>query len=166
MIGEKPAPAALLILPSQMKAKAGSGGLEDWIMADAQKKMEAQAEDFTPIANEQIQALEDAITKTISGELSGEEMVEALIYPAMQLKAQGTMFKYPVITEICNTLVNFLDTLGEDIDDDALDVLTAHQKSISAILHHKLSGNGGDAGHALRNALLDVCTRYYKTLEK
>jgi hypothetical protein len=154
--------AELITPPNILKEKVGSGGLDETVLVKAQAMLESNTVDFAPIATMLLDSLGEAIQKVTSGTLTGEPAIEAMIYPAMQLKAQGTMFHYALVTDISDTLVNFLETVSI-VDKDVLDIVSAHRKAIAATVTGRIKGDGGKTGADLRNALLDACNRYYRT---
>ncbi len=56
-----------------------------------------------------------------------------MLYPAMQLKANGGMFRYPLITRISETLLQFLEVIAEP-DQDAIEIVLAFHTTIQAVL--------------------------------
>lgn len=153
--------AELIMPPNKLKEKVGNGGLDAKIISRAQDLIESNTEDFRPIAATLIDMLETELIKTQSGQLKGEAAIEAIIYPAMQLKAQGAMFKYPLITDISGTLVGFLEVI-RDCNKDALDIVIAHKMAIKAVLRAQIKGDGGAQGTALREELREACVRYFQ----
>lgn len=153
--------AELITPPNKLKEKVGSGGIDENVINKAQTLLENNTVDFKPIAAMLIELLTEAITDAKNGNSKGEAAIEAMIYPAMQLKAQGTMFHYPLVTDISNILVNFLETVT-NVDKDVLDLVVAHKMSINAVLASQIKGDGGKVGKELRDALMDACNRYYK----
>jgi len=154
--------AELIAPPNRLKEKVGGGGIDETVLNKAQELLENNTVDFKPIALMLVDLLHEAISDAKSGTTQGEEAIEAMLYPAMQLKAQGGMFHYPLISEISNILVNFLETVT-DTDKDVLDIVVAHKMSINAVLGSQIKGDGGKVGRELRDALLDACARYYKS---
>ena len=154
--------AELITPPNRLKEKVGAGGIDENVLQKAQAFLENNTVDFKPIASMLVDLLHEAISDCKSGAITGEEAIESMLYPAMQLKAQGGMFHYPLISEISNILVNFLETVT-DTDKDVMDIVVAHKMSINAVLNSQIKGDGGKVGRDLRDALLDACARYYKT---
>lgn len=154
--------AELISPPNRLKEKVGSGGIDETVLMKAQELLERNTINFEPIANMLLDLLVEAIADAKSGTTKGEEAIEAMIYPAMQMKAQGSMFHYPLISDISHILVNFLETV-EDMDRDVLDIVVAHKMSIKAVLASHLKGDGGKTGKELREALMEACGRYYRT---
>lgn len=154
--------AELISPPNTLKEKVGAGGLDDTVLVKAQAMLENNTVDFIPIASMLLEALGNAIQNAKDGGSEGEAAIEALIYPAMQLKAQGGMFHYSLITEISDILVNFLETVT-DVDKDVLEIVTAHRMAIGAAVTGKIQGSGGATGVALRDELMNACNRFYKS---
>ena len=154
--------AELISPPNRLKEKVGSGGIDETVVNKAQELLERNTIDFEPIANMMLDLLADAINDAKAGNIKGEEAIETMLYPAMQMKAQGTMFHYPLISDISHILVNFLETVNT-MNRDVIDIVVAHKMSIKAVLASHLKGDGGKTGKELREALMDACTRYYKT---
>lgn len=153
--------AELISPPNRLKEKVGSGGIDEAVLMKAQELLEKNTINFEPIANMLLDLLVEAIADAKAGTIKGEEAIEAMIYPAMQMKAQGSMFHYPLISDISHILVNFLETV-EDMDRDVLDIVVAHKMSIKAVLASHLKGDGGKTGKELREALMEACGRYYR----
>lgn len=160
---QRAAAAELITPPNKLKAAVGSGGIDTQQIRSAQRALEVTASvtDFRTIAMPLLNALKAAFDEARSGKATGPEALEAMMYPAMQMKAQGGMFKYTLITEICNTLVNFLETL-DNLDKNAIEIVDAYIKTIHIIIKNAMNGDGGPKGKALRDALTDACNRYYR----
>jgi len=154
--------AELIAPPNRLKEKVGSGGIDETVLIKAQELLENNSIDFKPIAQMLVDLLHEAIADVKSGGLKGEQAIEAMLYPAMQMKAQGSMFHFPLISEISNILVNFLETV-DNTDKDVMDIVVAHKMAINAVLSSHIKGDGGKVGRELRDALLDACARYYKS---
>ncbi|MDY0008975.1 MAG: hypothetical protein RBS08_04650 [Bdellovibrionales bacterium] len=154
--------AELISPPNRLKEKVGSGGIDENVLQKAQELLERNTINFDPIANMLLDLLVEAIADAKSGALKGEDALGAMIYPAMQLKAQGTMFHYPLVSDISHILVNFLETV-EDLNRDVLDIVVAHKMAIKAVLASQLKGDGGKTGKELREALMEACGRYYRS---
>ncbi len=158
---EKPRKARKLTPPNILKEKVGSGGLPPEILVKAQRLMKENDTDYRPIAEELLQKLDAALENIQQGALQGAEAVKALLAPAMSFKAQGAMFNYDLVTEIADTLVNFLETV-EGIDHNALRVVTAHRVAIAGVMRANLRGREAAFGKKLRTELQDTCDKYHR----
>ena len=155
--------AEFITPPNVLKHKIGSGGLEPATLVKAQELLANNTTDFKPLARELLADLETSIQDTRNGVTHGEAAVEAMLYPAVQLKTQGAMFHFPLVSEISDILVNFLETITTPPSEDVLEIVTAHKMAISVIVSSNMTGNGTIQAQELKNSLLAACSRYYKT---
>lgn len=148
--------------PNVLKAKVGSGGLSENILDKAQKMIENNTVDFIPLAEMYLEALSksiDAIKNGASEHDDDEYSINSLIYPIMQLKSNGGMFKYPLISDISASIIQFLEVI-EKTDSEVVEIVTAFHTTIRAIISNRIQGSGGDHGKALIKELSDACHRY------
>lgn len=155
--------AEKIVPPNVLKKKVGSGGFDKKKIEKAQELIENNEIDFTPVAQELLGDLQTIIADIRSGKLGGESAIEKLFFPAMQLRTQGGMFQYPLVSKICDVLINFLETVKAP-DADAMEIVAAYHRTLSAVLSKDMKGKNfaGGAGGDLCKALTDACGRYYK----
>ncbi len=148
---------------TSLKKKVGHGGLSDDILEKAQTLLEKNTVDFEPLCNMYLSALQQGIeaAKNIGGDDDVEHTLSQMIYPAMQLKANGGMFHYSLITSIADKLIQFLEVLKEP-DEEALDIIRAYHTSMRAVIQGKIKGDSGQHGKDLLLALEKACVRYFK----
>lgn len=147
--------------PNTLKAKVGHGGLSDDILNAAQEMLDQNTLEFEPWALEYLEALGKAI-EIAKGNLKPDETehnIALMIYPVMQLKAHGGMFRYPLISKISDRLIALLEVLGEP-DIESLEIILAFHTAIKAIIRDKITGDGGMIGSALLDALTQACQHY------
>jgi len=150
--------------PNTLKAKVGSGGLSDSILEKAQLLLENNSVDFQPLAEMYLGSLMRGIDEANANcdkDIDPEITIATMLYPAMQLKANGGMFHYPLITVISDKLVQFLEVL-EDADIDAIEIVLAFHTTIRAVVLGKITGDGGRHGQELIDALDQACMRYFE----
>jgi len=154
--------AELIVPPNKLRGKVGYGGIDTVVLQKAQELIEKNTGDFIPVAEMYLTALAENISKAQKGDFENDEIaIEALITPAMQLKGQGAMFNYPLITEICSILVSFLEVVKK-LDGDAFDAVLAHKMTLKAVISSRIESDGGAQGRALVDALKDACVRYFQ----
>lgn len=150
--------------PNFLKQKVGSGGLPPEILTKSQKFIEENPVDFTPFAKEYLVRLQGMVKDIKAGRLSGEEAIDSLTVTAMQLKANGGMFGYHLLSEVGDVLLNFLENIVE-LNAEAVSVIEAHLTTMHVILANMLRGDGGQEGLALSSELYQACRRYFKKYE-
>ena len=152
----------MVVPPNRLKEKVGSGGFDEKVVVKAQDQIKNNTVDFRPIAAELMVQLRKAVADTRSGSIQGDAALREIMAPAMQLKAQGSMFHYPLVSEISNILVNFLETVT-NVDADVIEIIVAHKSSINAVLSGQIGEEDkAKVGKELCSALHATCERYAK----
>lgn len=146
-----------------LKAKTGSGGLSEEILNRAQLLLENNTVDFLPLAEMYLDSLMKGIdaAKNSTREDDKEYLISSMLYPGMQLKANGGMFHYPLVTRISDHLIQFLEVI-EEADIEAIEIVLAFHTTIRAVVLGKIKGDGGKHGDDLVTALSDACMRYFQ----
>lgn len=163
---EKRRNAEFIKPPNHLKKKVGEGGIAENILNKAQALLENADYDFLPLAEKYLQAMMtgiDVARKVNAGteEHDDETVIAGIIYPAMQLKANGSMLHYPLVTQVAERLVHFLEVI-ERLDDDVIDIVLAYHTSTRAVVMGRVAGDGGQYGEELKQALNDACMRYFE----
>ena len=160
--------AEFIKVPNTLKIKVGSGGLSEEILHKAQTLLEHNTVDFVPLADMYLDTLMRSIEQTRHMEDETEDIethIASILYPTMQLKANGGMFHYPLVTKISDRLIQFLEVLIEP-DEQAIEIILAFYTTIRAIIHGRITGDGGEHGEALFDALNGACYRYLEKYPK
>lgn len=149
--------------PNTLKAKVGSGGLSEQILEKAQALLENNSVDFQPLAEMYLGSMMKGIefANNPGPDSDDEGIIASMLYPAMQLKANGGMFHYPLVTMIADRLVQFLEVV-EVPDIDAVEIVLAFHTTIRAVVLGKITGTGGRHGEELVAALSEACMRYFE----
>lgn len=147
--------------PNDLKQKVGNGGLDEAVLEKAQKLIETASVDFLPMGKRYLTALEEGLSLSHSRahELDSETLISTMLYPAMQLKANGGMFGYQLVTSVASRLVQFLEVLDTP-NEDALEVVNGFATVLRSIIMGQIEGNGGDHGPELYEALDEACERF------
>lgn len=149
--------------PNLIKTKVGEGGLSDAILDRAQKLIENNPSDFVPLAEIYLARMKEGIKKAQNAsadEEDSEYLIAGILYPCAQLKANGGMFHYHLVTRIAERFVQFMEVI-ESIDPEALEIAEAFYTTIKAVVHGKVKGDGGKYGEELVEALNHACMRYF-----
>jgi len=161
---QKPRRKAEFIKPINiLRSKAGYGGLDEDILSKAQALLENNSVDFLPMAEMYLSGMMRGIERARNpapGE-SEEILIAGMLYPTMQLKANGGMFRYPLVTRIGDKLIQFLEVI-EATDKDAIEIVLAFHTTMRAVLMGRVIGSGGKHGDELMQALEAACLRYFQ----
>lgn len=141
------------------KQKVGEGGIPADRLSRAQSFIENTKVDFKPYAAAYLKAVESAISAYEAGQLSAREAIDRMTIPVMQLKANGGMFRYGLVSEIADTLLYFMEKI-ERLNADSLSVVRVHVSALHSITSNGIAGFGGQEGRALLDELDRACERY------
>lgn len=143
-----------------LQQKVGMGPVDAKLIKRSQKLIENNEIDFVPMAQEYLDLLEQAIKDAKENKHDDQKILQDMIDPVMQLKANAAMFDYALVGSLANIMLNFLETI-ESIDKDVLEIVKAHQKTLVMILTNKMTGDGGPFGQELSAELKEACKRYF-----
>lgn len=149
--------------PNILKAKVGGGGLAEDILNKAEKLLEENTVDFVPLGEMYLDALGRGLQEArenMNDPGDHENIISGMLYPGMQLKGNGGMFHYALVTTIANTLVQFLEVI-ERVDAEAIEIAQGCHTTLRAVIQGRIKGDGGQRGKELHQALLDACDRYF-----
>jgi hypothetical protein len=147
--------------PNILREKCGVGGINPDVLKKAQTFIDENDLDFTPFAEDFLNKLDVALAAARKNTARTKETLATISRPVMELKANGAMFEYPLISDVAGILLNFLENL-QGLNDDALDIVIVHRRTLHVIVTSRLRGTGGKDGQALLQELVDACERYFK----
>lgn len=146
--------------PNKLKEKIGSGGIPPHILKKGQEYLESNAVDFTPYASDFHHNLRNYMSRVQAGAPADETLLE-ISKIIMQLKANGSMFHYQLLSMTSDVLLRFMEKV-KVIDKDFIDIVTVYTNILNIIISKRLRGNGGHEGYALTQELHSACQRYNK----
>ncbi len=149
--------------PNILKAKAGSGGISEAILDRAQDLLENHTVDFAPLAAIYIKQMKEGIDEAAALEkpTDSEKVIEKILMPCVQLKANGTMFHYPLVTRIADRFVQFMEVV-ERLDEETIDISNAFLTALNIVISGKIKTDGAAHGEALVEELNGACMRYFE----
>jgi uncharacterized protein (UPF0335 family) len=146
--------------PNTLKLKVGEGGIPAYVLKQCQSYLESNPVDFTPYGHRYLGQLKEIKTRADRGNVELDAIHDDLANIVMQLKSNGSMFHYQLVSMISDVMLRFLEH-AERLDQDFLDIYTVYINVLEIILIKKLRGNGGPEGYALTQELHNACLRYY-----
>jgi hypothetical protein len=144
-----------------LREKIGSGGIDPIKLQHAQDYLDNNDVDFEPYAHEFLHRLDRAIAEARNVPTPDRTVINKIIRPIVDLKANGSMFKYKLLGEVAEILMNFLEEI-QKLDKDAFNLLDVNYKTMHAIIKNRLTGDGGASGKALADELYQATRRYRK----
>lgn len=150
---------------TELKEKLGDGGLNSRVIELAQRMIDNAGIDFLPLGQRFLVGLQEGarIAATRYGEGDDEGLVNAMLFPAVQLKANGGMFGYPLVTAVAGRLVRFLEYV-DSVNEDMLEVVGGFITALQALLmlHSQSRREAEPQGVELYKALDEACARYFQ----
>lgn len=146
--------------PNTLKIKVGEGGIPAYVLKRCQEYLESNPVDFTPHAVRHLDQLKDVRAQMEKTAIDHETAKIRLTNIVMQLKSNGSMFHYQLISMISDVMLRFLEKV-ERINQDFMDIFGMYNRILEIILTKRLNGNGGREGYALTQELHNACLRYY-----
>lgn len=143
-----------------LQSKVGSGPLDERAVERSQEVMDNNDVDFSPLGMEFLGQLQEAINKSKAGDLDTKQAVQAMTEPVMQLKANAATFRYTLIGNLANVMLSFLEAV-KTIDEDVIQIVEAHHKTLNIIVVKKMQGDAGAAGKQMEDELRAACKRYF-----
>ena len=141
-----------------LQRKAGTGKLDPEKIKEAEKVIADNTVNFIPIARDYLADLAKALQDAAKG---ADNAHHKITLPIMHLKSTGAVFKYPLVSDLSDITLTFLETT-KTLNDDVLAIIMAHEKLIHAILSEELEGSGGSKGKTMKKEMASVCDRYLK----
>ena len=146
-----------------IKQKVGTGGLSDDILDKAEQLLKENTESFGPVADIYLASIYESVqnSKKAATPKDHQKAVSSIIYAATHIKANGTMFHYPLATEIADKLIQFMEPI-KTMDKESVELVMAFHTTLRAVIAGKVLGDGGQRGKDLLAALNDACERYFE----
>ncbi len=145
-----------------LQAKAGLGLIDENTILHSESLFEKFEIDFKPIAMDFLNQTDDAIARALQEKETTHRSIERIVDPVMQIKANAKIFKYTLIGDLAAIILNFLDNLTV-LDENALEILDAHRKSLRHLISHDIKGDIGPLGDSFKDELQAACKRYMNT---
>lgn len=147
--------------PNILKQKAGRGGIPVKLVEQAQQIIAKNTLDFAPYADSLLQNLLHTLDEHSKKRVDDKQAIGDLACCIMQLKANGGMFNYHLVSGASDAVLLMLDNISE-LNDDARNILHALHNSLTIIVGNRLKGHGGREGKMLETELQEACQRFYK----
>jgi hypothetical protein len=124
------------ILPPShaLKRKVGHGGFDPKAIAAAEKRLFDAKAMFPQIATSDIDAIDVAL-KQLEHAPDRKEWIERIQWAAMELRSNGTMFQYPLVTAVAESLYLFVARIRK-MTDLKKQVIQLHHNALHIAMGH------------------------------
>ena len=143
-----------------LQAKVGTGPMDERVVERCQQVIDTNTVDFAPLGKQYLDRLAAAVAQARSNP-GDAQATQNMTEPVMQLKAHAATFHYPLVGQLANIMLAFLENIRA-LDTDVLDIVAAHHQTLSAIITKNMRGDGGAHGLQLQKELQGACQRYFE----
>lgn len=148
-----------------LKKRVGQGGLSKSTIIKAQSVIDLHKIDFEEVISPYMVVFTEGLgkakkTQHLQSE-NHDNMIEEIIFPAMQMKANGELFHYPLITRIAERLLFFLERIHK-LNTHAIDIVNAFEGAIKLVFAKNLKGDITEDGETIVKELDAVCKRFFE----
>jgi len=134
------------------KAPVQPGRTADDILKLAEMRLQRLAVEFELELKKQVEKLMGLAggLGPVAGDLGADvPRLRAILH---ELRGQGGTFGFPLVTDICDSAVRYIDPLAEVSARD-VDMIQAHINALRAVVAGNIQGDGGPVGQELRRTL-------------
>ncbi len=144
-----------------LRQKAGYGGVNPDVVERAEEFIRDNDVDFTEMAKIMLEKLDRAVEGVTQDDHRSQEGINRMIGPIMELKANGAMFKFSLISDVADIALDFLENINY-LNNDGFEIVDIHRRTLKVIIKNQLKGTGGRQGDILIKELHEACSRYHK----
>ena len=139
-------------LKEKLSGGAGTGEISAERLAEAEQEIASFAEDFEARATELLIKLERALNRIIKDDENLADHVRTLNEGAHELRGQGGMFGFPLMTAFAKSLYECTTTV-QVTTPMLLTLYKGHIDGMKVVLREEIQGEGGKVGAALLEGL-------------
>lgn len=115
------------------------------IFARADVALEGLGDEFIGWVNPETARLRDAVAQLRARPELWESLLDQAYWIAFEIKGQGTILGYPLLSEIGDSLCNFVRGMRHPRPAE-IDVIDAHVGALRAVVIEQMQGGGGEIG--------------------
>ncbi len=153
--------AKFIKVENKIQKKAGYGEISEVAISRSENVILNNNVDFKEVAMPILANLKESVQIARENPEKIDIMRQELIKPVMELKANGAMFKYDLIGSLASIMLSFLEHIKQ-LDSDSLEIIDAHQKTLTLIIAKGIKNDGGTLGKQVIQELESACARYYR----
>ena len=157
--------ARIIEASKELQNKVGTGSISEKVVEKAQKVITENKVDFAPIAKPHMDELRSLIAEANASKIAADDkgVIEKMMVPIMNIKANAGTFNYPVISGLTGIVLTFMEDV-KVYDRKIVQVADILHKTILLALARKMSGDAGRDGKALQTAFQELCQNCIKKL--
>ena len=137
----------------------GPGAVDEAALQRAEQVIEDLADTYLDTVRSDLENIQKAFSSLKAGTGDKKKHLADIFQIAFDIKGQGGSFDFNLMTIIGNQLCRFLDGLGGEANDSALEVIQLHIDALQVVIAQGLKGDGGTVGEQLLSGLEGVIAK-------
>lgn len=130
------------------------------ILKTIEEKIVDMAGDYATWIADEILKLGNALYDLKDPSKNLRQTIATINRGAHEMRGQGGIFGYPLITEISKSLFLSTQRHFNALSDNEFELIKAHIDAIKVVIHEKVEGDGGETGRSLLNGLQAAIKKY------
>lgn len=130
------------------------------ILKKVEEKIESMAGDYSTWVADELLRLDEALRKLKDPEANLRHVMARINRGAHEMRGQGGIFGYPLITEFAKSLFLTTSKHYQSLTDNEYELIKAHIDAIKVVINEKVEGDGGETGRALLDGLQAAIKKY------
>lgn len=162
-------PVVYFDLPNRLGAKVGIGPkdpvptLPPEVLAAAEAEIQSRAGDYATWIAGEVEDLVRSVDQLAADGPAVPELVARINRSAHEMRGQGGIFGYPLITHIAKSLYGATQGTVSEVTGKERLLFKAHVDAIKAVMNGRISGDGGETGKQLLASLEIAKKKYAKS---
>lgn len=130
------------------------------VLSKVQEKISEMSGDYSTWVADEIRKLDEALHKMREPGANLRSLMARINRGAHEMRGQGGIFGYPLITEFSKSLFLSTNKSIQAISDNEYELLKAHIDAIKVVIAERVEGDGGETGRALLTGLQAAIKKY------
>jgi CheY-like chemotaxis protein len=130
------------------------------VMKKVEEKIKEMSGDYASWIADEIAKLDEAVQKLKQPDINVRQVIGRINRGAHEMRGQGGIFGYPLITEFSKSLFLTTNRHFQSISDSECELIKAHVDAIKVVIHERVEGDGGETGRALLTGLQAAIKKY------
>lgn len=130
------------------------------VLKKVEEKIGEMAGDYSHWVTDEIKKLDETLHKLQEPGANLRVLIARINKGAHEMRGQGGIFGYPLITEFAKSLFLSTNRNYPTISENEFELLKAHIDAIKIVINERIEGDGGETGRALLNGLQAAIKKY------
>ena len=116
--------------------------------------------DYSTWVNRYLESMDQSFEALSTGSGNPSAHIRNINQIAHELRGQGGIFDYPLITAFGKTLFEATSDITAEVTENRLKLMEAHIDALRLVFSKQIKGNGGDVGMALMKDIKRAVHKY------